>query len=102
MRENRKYGSVRGSRQFLHSVSIDERSVETVYSTDVMLQDRILTYSEEAAKKAAKEAELKGIEKGIEKKAFDVARKMLARGMTLLEVAEIAELPIDKLQTLAP
>ncbi|GHV38109.1 hypothetical protein FACS1894187_16410 [Synergistales bacterium] len=85
---------------------------------DVMLQDRILTYSEEAAKKAAKEAELKGIERGIEKgiekgiergiekgraeKAFDMARKMLARGMTLLEVAEIAELPIDKLQTLVP
>ncbi|GHT02719.1 hypothetical protein AGMMS50276_32740 [Synergistales bacterium] len=69
---------------------------------DVMLQDRILTYSEEAAKKAAEEAELKGIEKGIEKKAFDMARKLLARGMTLLEVAEIAELSIDKLQTLVP
>ncbi|GHV38988.1 hypothetical protein FACS1894187_18430 [Synergistales bacterium] len=82
------------------------------------MQDRILTYSEEAAKKAAKKAELKGIEKGIEKgraegkaegkaegrveKAFDMARKLLARGMTLLEVAEIAELPIDKLQTLVP
>ncbi|GHV41873.1 hypothetical protein FACS1894187_23830 [Synergistales bacterium] len=57
---------------------------------DVMLQDRILTYSEEA--------ELKGRTE----KAFDMARKLLARGMTLLEVAEIAELPIDKLQTLVP
>ncbi|GHS90254.1 hypothetical protein AGMMS49957_15840 [Synergistales bacterium] len=61
---------------------------------DVMLQDRILTYSEEAAEKA----ELKGKAE----KAFDVARKLLARGMTLLEVAEIAELPIDQLQTLVP
>ncbi|GHV42120.1 hypothetical protein FACS1894187_24190 [Synergistales bacterium] len=74
------------------------------------MQDRILTYSEEAAKKAAKEAakeaELKGIERGKTEgraeKAFDMARKLLARGMTLLEVAEIAELPIDKLQTLVP
>jgi hypothetical protein len=32
---------------------------------------------------------------------FEVARNMLARGMALPEVAEIAELPIDKLQTLA-
>ncbi|GHV34381.1 hypothetical protein FACS1894187_04840 [Synergistales bacterium] len=65
---------------------------------DVMLQDRILTYSEEAAEKAAEEAELKGRTE----KAFDMARKLLARGMTLMEVAEIAELPIEKLQTLVP
>jgi hypothetical protein len=51
---------------------------------DSMLRDRILTYSEEAA----------------EKVKFEVAQKMLARGMALPEVAEIAELPIDKLQTL--
>ncbi|GHV37155.1 hypothetical protein FACS1894187_13180 [Synergistales bacterium] len=65
---------------------------------DVMLQDRILTYSEEAELKGIK----KGIKKGKAEKAFDMARKLLARGMTLLEVAEIAELPIDKLQTLVP
>ncbi|GHT02360.1 hypothetical protein AGMMS50276_32240 [Synergistales bacterium] len=53
-----------------------------------------LTYSEEE--------ELKGIEKDIEKKAFDMDRKMLSRGMTLIEIAEIAELSIDKLQTLVP
>ena len=63
-----------------------------------MLKNRILTYSEEA--------ELRGIEKGKAEgkveKAFDMARKMLARGMALPDVAEIAELPIDKLQTLIP
>jgi hypothetical protein len=53
---------------------------------DVMLQDRILTYSEEAAE----EAELK------------VAKRMLERGMALSEIAEIVELPMDKLQTLVP
>lgn len=57
---------------------------------DVMLRDRILTYSEEAAEKAKME------------KALEVAQKMLARGMPLPEIAEIAGLPIDKLQTLAP
>jgi hypothetical protein len=55
-----------------------------------MLQDRILTYSEEAAEKA----ELK--------KSFDVAKKMLDRGMALSEISEIVELPVDKLQTLVP
>jgi hypothetical protein len=53
---------------------------------DSMLRDRILTYSEEA----------------VEKNKFEIAQRMLARGMALPEVAEIAELPIDKLQTLTP
>jgi predicted transposase/invertase (TIGR01784 family) len=61
---------------------------------DVMLQDVLLTYSEEA--------ELKGIEKGKAEGKFEVARKMLARGMALPDVAEIAELPIDKIQSLVP
>ncbi|GHT02955.1 hypothetical protein AGMMS50276_33030 [Synergistales bacterium] len=76
----------------------------------MLLQDRILICVEEAelegVKKGIRKGMKKGIEKGIEKgkaeKAFDVARKLLARGMTLPEVAEIAELPIDKLQTLVP
>jgi hypothetical protein len=57
---------------------------------DVMLQDRILTYSEEAAKKAKLE------------NSFDVAKRMFERGMALPEIAEIVELPIDKLQSLIP
>jgi predicted transposase/invertase (TIGR01784 family) len=61
---------------------------------DVMLRDRILTYSEEAARKAAKKAKLE--------KAFNVAKKMLERGMALPEIAEIVELPVDTLQTLVP
>jgi ribosome recycling factor len=94
---------------------------------DVMLQDRILTYSEEAAIKAAKEARKearkevakkmkkaaeaakKAVEKAKKeaetaelKKSFDVAKRMLERGMELSEIAEIVELPVDKLQTLLP
>jgi predicted transposase/invertase (TIGR01784 family) len=41
-----------------------------------------------------------GIEEGIEKGEFEAARKMLAYGMALPDVAKILELPIDKLQTL--
>ncbi|MDR1621019.1 MAG: hypothetical protein LBS00_01450 [Synergistaceae bacterium] len=55
-----------------------------------MLQERILTYSEEAAEKAT------------EKTKFEVAQKMLMRGMALPDIAEIAGLPLDKLQTLTP
>ena len=51
-----------------------------------MLQDRILTYSEETKLKTS----------------FDVAKRMLERGMELSEVAEIVELPVDQLQTLIP
>ncbi|GHV33162.1 hypothetical protein FACS1894187_00720 [Synergistales bacterium] len=71
-----------------------------------MLQDRILTYSEEAElkgiEKGKAEGKAEGRAEGKAEKAFDMARKLLSRGMTLLEVAEIAELPIDKLQTLVP
>ena len=63
---------------------------------DIMLRDRILTYSEEAAAKAAKKATR---EAKLEK-AFDVAKKMLARGMALPEIADIVELPVEKLQTI--
>jgi len=71
---------------------------------DVMLQDFILTYSEEA--------ELRGIEKGIEEgiekgreEGVDIgvglaARGMLARGMTLQEISEITSFPVDKLKNL--
>lgn len=34
MRENRTYGSVRGSRQAIHTAKYLERSVELVYSTE--------------------------------------------------------------------
>ncbi|MDR2527873.1 MAG: hypothetical protein LBD04_02495 [Synergistaceae bacterium] len=59
---------------------------------DVMLRERILTYSEEARQE--------GIEKGIEKGVEKVARSMLKRGMALPEIAEIVNLPIEKLKSL--
>jgi hypothetical protein len=76
---------------------------------DVMLQDRILTYSEEAAQKAARKATREATKKATRKaakKAKEAARKMakkmLERGMALSEVAEIVELPVDELQALVP
>jgi hypothetical protein len=98
---------------------------------DTMLQERILTYSEEAAAKATKAAEEaaakaaekaaakaakatekaaakaakateKAAVKAAEKAKFEVAQKMLTRGMALPDIAEIAGLPMDKLQTLIP
>ena len=51
-----------------------------------MLKKTILTYSEEA--------ELRGREK----KAFDIAKKLLKRGMPLSDIADIVDLPIDKIR----
>jgi predicted transposase/invertase (TIGR01784 family) len=69
---------------------------------DVMLQNMILTYSEEAElrgiEKGREKGREEGREEGIEKKAFEVVRKMLARGMDLADIAEIVELPIDTIQ----
>ncbi|GHV35979.1 hypothetical protein FACS1894187_09800 [Synergistales bacterium] len=71
MRENRKYGSVRGSRQYLHSVSIDGRSVETVYSTE-----------------------------GMEKGELEVARNLLTNGISLDIVVKSTGLPMDQIQSM--
>ena len=70
----------------------------------VELQEAILTYSEEAELRGLEKGREEGIEKGreegVERKAFEVARKMLARGMALSDIAEIVELPVDKIQIL--
>ena len=68
------------------------QNFEEFKEADVMLQETILTYSEEA--------ELRGMEKGMEKGRELVALAMLKRGMALQEVAEISGLPVDKLQDL--
>jgi predicted transposase/invertase (TIGR01784 family) len=61
---------------------------------DVMLRDRILTYSEEA--------ELKGKAEGRAEGKFEVARNFLAMGLTLEQVAEGTGLPQNELQALLP
>ena len=68
---------------------------------DVMLKDWILTYSEEAELKGREEGRKEGMEKGIEKGREEVARSMLARGMALPDIAEIAGLSLDKIQALS-
>jgi hypothetical protein len=73
---------------------------EEFKEADVTLRDIILTYSEEAELRGIEKGVEKGIEKGIEKKALEVARKMLARGAALADIADIAGLPIDKIQAL--
>jgi DNA-binding transcriptional ArsR family regulator len=55
---------------------------------------QLLPLEEYAEKVRLEHAVIDGIEK--------VARKMLARGMPLLEVAEITELPVEDLQELVP
>jgi len=69
------------------------KGYDELRGADTMLKDMILTYSEEA--------ELRGIEKGIEKNTFEIARKMLDRGMALADIVEIVGLPLEKVQTLA-
>jgi hypothetical protein len=58
----------------------------------------------EAAKavEKAKKAAAAAAKKATFKAKFEDARRMLLRGMTLAEAAEITELPIEKLQVLAP
>jgi hypothetical protein len=81
---------------------------EELKEADAMLQERILTYSEEAELRGMERGMERGIERGIErgmargmeKKAFDVARKLLTRGMALTEIAELAGLPLEDVKTL--
>jgi predicted transposase/invertase (TIGR01784 family) len=47
-------------------------------------------------------AESKGIEKGIEKGKLEVAQRLIARGMSVNEAAEIAGLGVERLQGLQP
>jgi len=70
------------------------QSYEEFKEADVMLQEFILTYSEEA--------ELRGIEKGREEGLELAARGMLERGMPLQEVSEITSFPVDRLKNLVP
>ena len=44
---------------------------------------------------------LEGIEEGMEAKALDTAKKLLARGFDLEQIAEIVELPIERIEALA-
>jgi predicted transposase/invertase (TIGR01784 family) len=59
---------------------------------DAMLQERILTYSEEA--------ELRGIEKGIEKGREEVVKKLLAGGVSPYIIARSCELPLDAVKAM--
>ena len=61
-----------------------------------MLQETILTYSEEAELRGIEIGMEKGMEKGLEL----AARGMLERGMPLQEVSEITSFPVDKLKNL--
>ena len=57
-----------------------------------MLQDIILTYSEEA--------ELRGIEKGKEKGREEMARNLLANGISPEIIAKSAGLSLEKIQAI--
>jgi hypothetical protein len=62
---------------------------------DAMLQNTILTYSEEAERRGIKE----GIKEGIEKGKAEMARNLLMRGVAPDLIAESAGLPLDKIRT---
>jgi hypothetical protein len=64
------------------------------------MEEAMQVWKEEGREEGREEGKEKGIEEGFAKGKFEVARKMLARGMGLPEVAEIVELPMDQLQTL--
>ena len=64
------------------------QSYDEFKEADVMLQDRILTYSEEA--------ELRGIEKGVEK----LAKSLLANGVSPDIIARSSGLPLDAVKAM--
>jgi predicted transposase/invertase (TIGR01784 family) len=67
---------------------------------DVMLKNRLLTYSEEAELRGRKEGREEGKKEGREEGKKDMARRLLSRGISLDIIAESAELPLDTVKAL--
>jgi predicted transposase/invertase (TIGR01784 family) len=73
---------------------------EEFKESDVVLQDRILTYSEEAELKGRAEGRAEGKAEGRVEGMFEVARNLLAMGLSFEQVAQGTGLPQNKLQDL--
>jgi predicted transposase/invertase (TIGR01784 family) len=67
---------------------------------DVMLRDRIRTYSEEAAEKAAELAKQEGINEGVKEGIAKLAKRLLADGVSPDVIARNSELPVDEVKAL--
>ena len=68
---------------------------EYSYETDIKVQRR------EAYREGLAEGIEQGIEQGAEQKAIETAKKFISMGLSLEQVAEGTELPLEKVQELA-
>jgi len=117
MRENCTYGSVRGSRQAVHVTINEERNVETVYSTAVMVQAVEAYHSISASERfrelermrararhdeanalsgARYEGRMEGHREGRREERTEIAKNMLAEGMNANIVARLSRLTLDE------
>ncbi|MDR1508887.1 MAG: hypothetical protein LBS53_04550, partial [Synergistaceae bacterium] len=84
------------------------KEYEEFKEADVMLQNTILTYSEEAERRGIRKGKAEGrvegrVEGKVEGKAEmarEMARNLLRRGIAPDVIAESAGLPLDKIRTL--
>jgi len=65
-----------------------------------MLQDIILTYSEEAELRGMEKGIEKGMEKGMEKGREEMARNLLANGISPEIIAKSAGLSLERIQAM--
>jgi hypothetical protein len=67
---------------------------------DAVLQEKILTYTEEAKLIGIQEGMKRGMERGMEAKAIDVARNLLLNGVLPDVIARSTGLPMEKIREL--
>lgn len=79
----------------------DNRREYEVRAEDIKEPGRIETMLETAIKERAQKERAEGREEGRREKELEIARKLLARGMSPSEVAESTGLPLDEIQKLA-
>ena len=79
----------------------EEWKVQFKPMDEVVKEIYVQAAKEEGIEEGIEKGIEKGIGKGIELKALKVVRKMLERGMDLSDIAELVEVPIDKVQALA-
>ena len=82
---------------------LDEKKLEQYISAmikDEDIQSIAAAYKEEGLQEGFEKGMKKGMEKGMEKGKIDTARKLLGRGMTVEDVADIVELPLADVEKL--
>jgi predicted transposase YdaD len=85
MRENRTYGSVRGSRHAFHGKFNEERSVETVYSTGKTMKHAVEEWRDKLVDEVTREEDIR------------IAKKHLEEGVDVNTIAKVTNLTVDEI-----